>query len=120
MGRGGGGGGFDGEGERGTGRPCGGGEATDYLRGTARLGVVWKVPAVHLLHPLQDKQLINEEKLRMYAQGRMKLLQKHHMPLWFKLANVVYPLWMGTSEGKNMWAYRWHMFVGRLMGLVKG
>lgn len=110
---------FDAQLGPGTGLPYGGGEDTDYLLRAAKLGSVWKVPSVHLLHPLQDKQQVNKEKLRLYARGRMKLLQKHNMPLWFRLANVMYPLWKGMPEGNVTWTYRWHMFTGRLEGLVK-
>ena len=109
---------FDEELGPGTGLPYGGGEDTDYLLRAAKLGTVWRVPAVHLLHPLQNSEHINKEKLRMYAQGRMRLLQKHNMPLWFKLANVVYPLYRGIAEEKAMWNYRWHMFMARLKALV--
>ena len=110
-------GGFDEELGPGTGLPYGGGEDTDYLLRAAQMGPVWRVPAVHLLHPLQNSKQINKEKLRMYAQGRMKLLQKHNMPLWFKLANVVYPLYRGMTEERSMWNYRWHMFMARLRAL---
>ena len=111
-------GGFDEELGPGTGLPYGGGEDTDYLLRAAKMGPVWRVPAVHLLHPLQNSKQVNKEKLRMYAQGRMKLLQKHNMPLWFKLANVVYPLYRGMTEEKSMWNYRLHMFMARLRAFV--
>ena len=112
-------GGFDEELGPGTGLAYGGGEDTDYLLRAAKMGTVWRVPTVHLLHPLQNSKQINKEKLRMYAQGRMKLLQKHNMPLWFKLANVVYPLYRGIPEGREMWNYRWHMFMARLKSFVR-
>lgn len=113
-------GGFDPQLGPGTGLPYGGGEDTDYMLRAAQHGPVWKVPTVRVLHPLQDMTgHPRKAKLHAYAQGRMYLLRKHNFPLWFKLANVGYPLWRAVKEGPRAWAYRWHMFVGRLLGLLR-
>lgn len=112
-------GGFDEELGPGTGLPWGGGEDTDYALRALQQAPVWKVPTVRLFHPLQDKKTVNKKKLAFYAAGRMRLLKKHRFPLWFQLANVLYPLWMCVKDGGKDRVYRWHMFSGRLRGFIK-
>lgn len=49
---------------------------------------------------------------------RMYLLKKHAFPLWFRCANVLYPLCMlpldALRKGRKAARYRWRMFVERL------
>lgn len=107
----------------GTGLPYGCGEDTDYLLRALEAGFsVWRDPAVHLFHPLPD--FLRRDlapKWLSYGRGRMHLLKKHHFPLWFKLANVLYPLALlpldFVRQGKHTALYRWAMFRGRLQGL---
>lgn len=58
-------------------------------------------------------------KTKGYALGRMYLLRKHDFPLWFKLANVLYPLIRLPFDGGHAWPYRKNMFLGRLRGLFQ-
>ena len=100
----------------GTGLPYGCGEDTDFLlqvlgRGTkvlrtSELLVYHAVPAPGIAGLIP--------KTRAYARGRMHLLRKHRLPLWFRVANVLYPLGRLAIEGPKAWRYRWAMFVGRL------
>lgn len=106
----------------GTGLPWGCGEDTDYvLRAIAHNFCVRRAPSVTVHHPRPalsaplDAHLC--QKYTNYALGRMFLLRKHHFPLWFKLANVMYPAYRALVEGPSSWAYRWSMFKGRLKGL---
>lgn len=52
-----------------------------------------------------------------YAAGRMFLLKKHAFPLWFRCANVLYPLCMlpldALRKGRKAARYRWRMFKER-------
>ena len=78
----------------GTGYPYGSGEDTDYvLRACKARCTVVRAPGIFIAHP--DVDLYSDtlqEKTESYACGRMFLLRKHHFPLWFRLANVVYCL----------------------------
>lgn len=103
----------------GTGLPYGCGEDTDYLLRAAGIGPVWRVPAIRVYHPLPNMQNRDlAHKWRSYGRGRMFILKKHNLPIWFKIANVAYPLWRAMIEGKGTWRYRWEMFRGRLKGLL--
>lgn len=57
-----------------------------------------------------------------YGQGRMRVLQKHNFPLWFKLANVFYSLAALpvdiVTKGSHVLSHRWSMFWGRLTGML--
>lgn len=106
----------------GTGLPWGCGEDTDYvLRAIARNFCVKRAPSVKVHHPRPALSAPLEphllQKYTNYALGRMYLLRKHTFPLWFKLANVMYPMWRALVEGPRSWPYRWAMFKGRLRGL---
>ena len=46
--------------------------------------------------------------------GRMYLLCKHRLPLWFQLINIVYPLVRIFTEGPRTMRYRLLMFSARL------
>lgn len=110
---------FDPELGPGTDLPYGCGEDTDYLLRAANHGPVYRAPAIRVFHPLPNTQNCSlAPKWRAYGRGRMYVLKKHNLSIWFKLANVIYPLWRGVVEGKANWAYRWNMFRGRLKGLL--
>lgn len=103
----------------GTGLPYGCGEDTDYLLRavTANLTVLY-APSVHVRHNEVDAQLArtNKEKICSYATGRMYLLHKHRLPLWFQMATIAYPLMRLCLEGPSSWSYRFTMFKARLKG----
>lgn len=103
----------------GTGLPYGCGEDTDYLLRAARIGLVWREPSIRVFHPLPNTQNCDlAHKWSAYGRGRMFVLKKHKLPLWFKIANVAYPLLRAVIEDRKNWNYRWHMFRGRLIGLL--
>lgn len=110
---------FDSELGPGTGLPYGCGEDTDFLLHVLETGApVIRTSRVLVYHPepnLADPAL--PKKVHAYALGRMHLLRKHKFPLWFKLANVAFPLLRLPLEGKKAWTYRTTMFMGRLKGL---
>jgi glycosyltransferase involved in cell wall biosynthesis len=64
------------------------------------------------------------KKVRSYAAGRMALLRKHKLPLWFQLVNLAYPpaalLWECACACRRTARYRWAMFNGRLREYLNG
>lgn len=100
----------------GTGLPYGCGEDTDYLLRTVKAGFnVMYAPQVRIRHPEEKAQpSLNAAKIRSYAMGRMYLLRKHHLPLWFQLINIAYPLVRIFTEGPRTMRYRLLMFSARL------
>lgn len=100
----------------GTGLPYGCGEDTDYLLRTVKAGFnVMSAPQVRIRHPEEKAQpSLNAAKIRSYAMGRMYLLRKHHLPLWFQLINIAYPLVRIFTEGPRTMRYRLLMFSARL------
>lgn len=112
---------FDPELGPGTKLPYGCGEDTDLLlQIIARNKTIRRTNEVLVYHPkpnLEDPSLL--KKTATYACGRMRLLQKHNFPLWFKLANVAFPLFKALQEGRASWPYRWTMFKSRFKGLMQ-
>lgn len=103
----------------GTGLPYGCGEDTDYLLRAIGAGLtVMHVPSVHVRHNEVDVVAArgNKQKIASYAVGRMYLLHKHHLPLWFQLLNIAYPLLRIPVEGFSATRYRVTMFRARLKG----
>lgn len=103
----------------GTGLPYGCGEDTDYLLRAIKAGLtVLYAPKVHVRHKEVDPQCAahNKDKVCSYATGRMYLLHKHGLPLWFQIVTVVYPLLLLCVEGSASWQYRLTMFKARLKG----
>lgn len=104
----------------GTGLPYGCGEDTDYALRAMRAGfTVLRAPSVWVRHPsvnFSDQTMAS--KVETYACGRMYLLRNHALPLWFRVANVVYPLaalvWEVPRHGWQTAGYRWRMFSARL------
>jgi GT2 family glycosyltransferase len=97
------------------------GEDTDLLlQAYAKGFVIVRMPSVVVRH---DNGVADTpaalEKARRYAAGRMALLRRHHLPLWFRLANIIYPLIVlpcdCLHECCRMTRYRLTMFRGRLI-----
>ena len=101
-----------------TGLPYGCGEDTDYLLEAHKRAPVWRCPSIRVFHPSPDTHVPSDAKIASYAAGRMYLLKKHAFPLWFRCANVLYPLCMlpldALRKGRKAARYRWRMFVERL------
>lgn len=101
----------------GTGLPYGCGEDTDYLLEAYNRAPVWRCPTIKVFHPSPDTHLPTDAKIASYAAGRMFLLKKHGFPLWFRWANILYPLGMllldTLHKGRRAVRYRWRMFVER-------
>jgi GT2 family glycosyltransferase len=78
----------------GTGLPYGCGEDTDYvLRALAAGFGVYRARSVVVRHaPFAIRDPGIGAKIEAYACGRMYLLRMHRLPLWFVLANIVWPL----------------------------
>lgn len=103
----------------GTGLPYGCGEDTDYMLRAIKSGLtVMHAPSVHVRHNEVNAQFAshNKEKIQSYATGRMYLLHKHELPLWFQMATIAYPLMRLCMEGVSSWQYRFTMFTARLKG----
>ena len=103
----------------GNGLPYGCGEDTDYLLRALEAGLcVMHVPAVHVRHKEADLSLSGNglQKVQSYAAGRMYLLHKHRLPLWFQLVMIAYPLLRIPLEGGKAVRYRLAMFSARLKG----
>lgn len=102
----------------GTGLPYGCGEDTDYLLEAHKRAPVWRCPSIRVFHPSPDTHVPSDVKIASYAAGRMFLLKKHAFPLWFRCANVLFPLAMlpldTLRKGRKAARYRWRMFVERL------
>ncbi|MCB6543287.1 glycosyltransferase [Desulfovibrio desulfuricans] len=111
--------GFDEKLGAGTKYPYGCGEDTDYILRIYTKGftVVRALDVIigHKSVDYNNKFLL--KKTDSYANGRMYLLRKHHLPWWFRLVNVLYPLACLPLEvlrsGIKGAAYRWCMFVSR-------
>lgn len=104
----------------GTGLPYGCGEDTDFLlQVLQRGGRVFRCSNVIIFHSEPDSSCVeSDSKVKAYAIGRMHLLNKHDFPLWFKIANVFYPLFKLFFEKPNRWRYRKLMFVARFKALL--
>ncbi|MDR3361696.1 MAG: glycosyltransferase [Desulfovibrio sp.] len=101
------------------------GEETDLLLRARDAGFsIAGAPSIAVRHdnpPLDAPWM--PKKARSYARGRMALLRKHKMPLWFRLANIVYPLAAlpldCVRECRRAALYRWAMFGGRVNGALQ-
>lgn len=104
----------------GTGLPYGSGEDTDYaLRAFSAGCAIFRSHDAVVAHP--DPPLGNPElypKAKSYAVGRMRLLQKHSMPLWFELANIAYPLCRIPLDCLPILRFRWTVFKARLVASI--
>jgi GT2 family glycosyltransferase len=91
------------------------GEETDLLLRARDAGfTIAGAPSVAVRHdnpPLDALWML--KKTKGYARGRMALLRKHKLPLWFKLANVAFPLLRIPFDCLPVVRYRWEMFKAR-------
>ena len=105
----------------GTGLPYGCGEDTDFLLQVLGHGArVFRTDELLVCHAAPSPEDVGlVPKTQAYARGRMHLLRKHGFPLWFMVANILYPLVRLGLEGPKAWNYRWAMFVGRLKAFLQ-
>lgn len=106
----------------GSSTPWQSGEETDYLLRFLEAGYpVLRAPSVRIFHDADNPASCNTDKIRSYGMGRMRLLAKHGFPLWFRLANIAYPLFRLFVEypfdGPGAARRRIAMFRGRWQGL---
>lgn len=108
----------------GSGLPYGCGEDTDYLLRVQNLTEIRRYKKIRVFHPAPETNLPSSEKVAKYAAGRMYLLKKHKFPLWFVLANILFPLFElprgVVVHGKGWAKYRWQMFKERLKSWSRG
>lgn len=97
------------------------GEETDYLARLIAIG--GKVRRTNLPVVYHNDMDCSDagcvERAYGYALGRMELLRKHNFPLWFKVANILYPLAKLVVEPARHRAYRLSILKGRLHGFLK-
>ncbi|MDR0826518.1 MAG: glycosyltransferase, partial [Desulfovibrio sp.] len=97
------------------------GEDTDYLLRLMNAGyAIYRADSLHVFHDAQSLSMPDLPKIKAYGVGRMRLLRKHGFPLWFKLANLAYPLFKMLHEfprlGRSALKMRLAMFYGRTQG----
>ncbi|MDR2669648.1 MAG: glycosyltransferase [Desulfovibrio sp.] len=108
----------------GTGLPYGCGEDTDYvLRALAAGFGVYRARSVVVRHaPFSIRDPGIGAKIEAYARGRMYLLRKHDLPLWFVLANIAWPLLCIPGECLReclaVASFRRRMFSARLSSFL--
>lgn len=96
-----------------------GGDDSDYLLRGVFAGLhAMRCSRIHVVHPLQDTAGMDLKKIRGYGVTRMMLLKKHSYPLWFRLANVAYPLSCMVRFPRK-YSYFKSMFQGRMSGFLK-
>lgn len=118
-------GGFDEQLGVGCDTPYQSGEETDYALRILAAGLsIMRTPSVIVRHPAVNlRSMTLHEKTRAYAAGRMRILHKNNLPVWFILANIVYPLFRlpvdCAAECAPVIRYRWSMFMARLAWLKR-
>ena len=116
-------GGFDESLGVGCGTPWQSGEETDFALRAVRAGfAAARVPGVVVLHPATTPAgPAMRRKIRVYAQGRMRLLRKHGCSPAFVALNVLYPLLVlpleCLSAAVGRARYRLCMFFERCLSL---
>ncbi|EMG38430.1 putative glycosyltransferase [Desulfocurvibacter africanus PCS] len=103
--------------------PSQSGEETDFaLRVMARGARAFRLATAHVFHDSVTITPAMMERTRRYGIGRMTVLIKHGFPLWFILANLLFPLAQfaicvlrRTSQHALL---HWQTFRGRLQGLL--
>ena len=98
--------------------PYGCGEDTDFLLKVYERTSIFRCSDIHIYHYYPENLMPSDKKIASYASGRMYLLRKYHFPLWFRCANVLYPLLIlpidWSKHGYKMLHYRFKMFIERL------
>lgn len=93
------------------------GEETDYLlRLLACGGNVMRTPHLAVFHPAADGSAAPASKWYAYGRGRMHLLRKYRMPLWFRLAHIAHPLFRLLQKPNARRSPLRHLLKGRLDG----
>lgn len=100
------------------------GEETDYLLRLLQADVaVIRCPSVHMYHDAEGLRQLNIEKIKRYGAGRMRIIQKHSLPEWFALCNILYPIFRAVLEAPRVgWPAikrRQAMFNARLKEYTK-
>lgn len=100
----------------GTSTPWISSEDSDYLlRAGGLRDAVAFTSDVRVFHPRVDGSTAGfEAKAFGYGRGRMRILRKHHYPLWFQILNILHPLVMAMLSPPAVRRFRWHLFRGRL------
>lgn len=109
----------------GAGTAWGAGEGTDYLLRLLDGGAsLYYDPDLAVVHPSHVPPYSDRAARRAYAYGcgMGRVLQKHRLPLWFKIKWLIRPLGgavlslAGLNLGKAK--FRWNTYRGRLRGLL--
>lgn len=96
-----------------------GGEDTDYLIRGRVLGMrIFREPTIVIRHPDMSFDSNSRRKVRLYGVARMALLRKHRYSLWFRLANLLFPVFKMVLCPTKI-CYLWEMFRGRLEGILR-
>ncbi len=116
-------GGFDTTLGPGAGSPWGAGDDNDFMLRTLKTGAkVYFEPALRVHHPPLFPEFDGPglEKRERYARADGRVLRKHPMPLWWKLAFFAMPLARWTvslaSLKPHQLRFHWVTFVGRVRG----
>ena len=96
-----------------------GGEDTDYLIRGLVLGMrIFREPTIVIRHPDMSFDPNSRRKVRSYGVARMALLRKHRYSPWFRLANLLFPVFKMVLCPTKI-CYLWEMFRGRLEGILR-
>lgn len=102
----------------GKGNVVSGGEDTDFALQAIEQGLcIWREKSVVVAHEADALAYRDLQRARKYSIARMELLRRHHLPFWFQVVNVCYPLARIPLEPPRFLRYRLAMFCGRLSGL---
>lgn len=98
----------------GAGTRWGSGEDTDFLLKAFGAGAkIMRAPEIRVYHPklLHDSSQ-DSSKAMAYGRGRMFVLRKHKMPLWFVMANLLFPFVKATTLVTDMPLCRFYFYLG--------
>lgn len=116
-------GGFDTTLGPGSGSPWGAGDDNDFMLRALKMGArVYFEPALTVHHPPLFPAFdgVALEKRERYARADGRVLRKHPMPLWWKLAFFGMPLarWLLSlaSLKRDQMRFHWVTFLGRVRG----
>jgi glycosyltransferase involved in cell wall biosynthesis len=116
-------GGFDTTLGPGSGSPWGAGDDNDFMLRALKMGAkVYFEPALTVHHPplFPSFDGVALDKRKSYARADGRVLRKHPMPLWWKLAFFGMPLarWtvsLATLKSEQL-RFHWVTFLGRVRG----
>lgn len=103
--------------------PSQSGEETDFaLRAIAKGALAFRLTAARVFHDSVAVTPTMMERTRLYGIGRMTVLKEHGFPLWFHLANLLFPLAQLAicvlRRTPQHALLHWQTFRGRLQGLL--